>query len=297
MVTFHPSYSYEDFVEGFRPAGRNIAALLANQMYNEIELPEELTEDHKNEIQKLINIYKREWKNKAFQGQPSFNNLSQYVLESGIFKTMCKNAKENPSTEYILIIDEINRGNISKIFGELISVIEDDKRGKPVKLVYSKKDLFVPKNLYIIGTMNTADMSLVQVDTALRRRFGFIELMPDLSLVKNEKYKKILRNLNKKILDEKMRDKQIGHSYFMNLKNDEELQFSFKYKIIPLLQDYFYNDYKILADILGKKIINVSEQRLNGKYFEDNAGSRKDFVSELITALKDGNKKPDEESS
>ena len=94
-----------------------------------------------------------------------------------------------------------------------------------------------------------------------------------------------------------MRDKQVGHSYFMNLRNDEELQFSFKHKIIPLLQDYFYYDYKILADILGKKIINVSEQQLNGKYFEDNAGSRKDFVSELITALKDGNKKPDEESS
>ena len=175
--------------------------------------------------------------------------------------------------------------------------MEKDKRGKKVELPYSKVSFYVPKNLYIIGTMNTADMSLVQVDTALRRRFGFIELMPDSSLVKNEKYKTILENLNRKIREKKMRDKQIGHSYFMNLENDEELQFSFKYKIIPLLQDYFYHDYKILADILGKKIINVSEQQLNGKYFEDNAGSRKDFVSELITALKDGNKKPDEESS
>jgi 5-methylcytosine-specific restriction protein B len=253
MVTFHPSYSYEDFVEGFRP-------------------------DTKTE-----------------EDEKAGGNT--YKLEPGTFRTMCKSAKEDSTTDYILIIDEINRGNISKIFGELISLMEKDKRGKKVELPYSKDPFSVPENLYIIGTMNTADMSLVQVDTALRRRFGFIELMPDSSLVKNEKYKTILENLNRKIREKKMRDKQIGHSYFMKLKNDEDLQFSFKYKIIPLLQDYFYHDYKILADILGKKIINVSEQQLNGKYFEDNAGSRKDFVSELITALKDGNKKPDEESS
>ena len=91
-----------------------------------------------------------------------------------------------------------------------------------------------------------------------------------------------------------MRDRQIGHSYVMKLKNDEDLQFSFKYKIIPLLQDYFYHDYTILAKILGKKIINVSEQRLNEKYFEDNAGSRKDFVSELSAALKDKKNEPED---
>jgi 5-methylcytosine-specific restriction protein B len=137
--------------------------------------------------------------------------------------------------------------------------------------------------------MNTADMSLVQVDTALRRRFGFIELMPDVSSeikFKNEKYKTYLKKLNEKIRSRKnMRDKQVGHSYFMNLENDEALQFSFKHKIIPLLQDYFYYDYKILAEILGKDIIEQEEQQINEKCFKDNANSRNLFVEKLEKAL------------
>ena len=228
MVVFHPSYSYEDFVEGFRP----------------------VVPDDKEDLNQGIS----------------------YKLEKGIFWNICKDAEDDPKTDYFLIIDEINRGNISKIFGELISLIESDKRGKdPVRLAYSKNEFSVPKNLFIIGTMNTADMSLVQVDTALRRRFGFIELMPVLDQVKNSTYRKILKNLNEKIREEKnMRDRQVGHSYFMFMKSDADLQFDFKYKIIPLLQDYFYYDYQKLAGILGKQIINEKEQKPNDDYLDKN---------------------------
>ena len=228
MVVFHPSYSYEDFVEGFRP----------------------VVPDDKEELNQGIS----------------------YKLEKGIFWNICKDAEDDPKTDYFLIIDEINRGNISKIFGELISLIESDKRGKDsVRLAYSKNEFSVPKNLFIIGTMNTADMSLVQVDTALRRRFGFIELMPVLDQVKNSTYRKILKNLNEKIREEKnMRDRQVGHSYFMFMKSDADLQFDFKYKIIPLLQDYFYYDYQKLAGILGKQIINEKEQKPNDDYLDKN---------------------------
>ena len=133
FVTFHPSYSYEDFVEGIRPVTKN--------------------------------------------------GVISYELQDGIFKKICKDAQNDPDNDYLLIIDEINRGNISKIFGELITLIEADKREKhSLYLAYSKKSFSVPKNLYILGTMNTADKSLVQIDTALRRRFAFVELMPSYDL-------------------------------------------------------------------------------------------------------------------
>ena len=171
----------------------------------------------------------------------------------------------------VIIIDEINRGNIPKIFGELISLIENDKRGpnNPLKLVYSKENFFVPRNLYIIGTMNTADKSLVQMDEALRRRFAFEELMPDTALLDDRparKYKEILVLLNRKIVytKERMkqyRDKQIGHSYFWNIKKDNHLRLVIKYQIIPLLQDYFYDDYAEIRRILGDEIIGKDNRQ------------------------------------
>jgi len=173
-----------------------------------------------------------------------------------------------------LIIDEINRGNIPKILGELITLIEKDKRNKKnsLKLTYSKDDFFVPENLIIIGTMNTADKSLMQMDDALKRRFVFEELMPDTDVLlehlkeKNiahaKNYSQILKRINEKILgkgngneSERMkqfRDRQIGHSYFWDLANDDDLQTVMKYDIIPLLQDYFYGDYNEIRKILGK---------------------------------------------
>ena len=234
LITFHPSYSYEDFIEGIRP--------------------------------------------KTIGDQVTYN------LEDGIFKKICNEARkdnQNPKNKYVLIIDEVNRGNISKIFGELITLIEKDKRNNlSINLAYSKKEFSIPDNLYIIGTMNTADKSLIQMDTALRRRFTFMELMPDYELPQIDRkigkinLAKLLKELNKKIRNQNLRDKQIGHSYFMNITNISELQRVFEYEIIPLLQDYFYDDYDLLEKILGKKIISKNDMSVNHKFinslkFED----------------------------
>ncbi len=225
FVTFHPSFAYEDFLEGIRPVTKN-------------------------------------------EGKE--NETIGYERQDGIFKEICEIARNN-NEKYLLIIDEINRGNISKIFGELITLIEDDKRGNQLDLVYSKKPFSVPENLYILGTMNTADKSLVQIDTALRRRFAFVEMMPNSEMkeikeavVEGIPIKNLMDKLNDNIREE-YRDKQIGHSYFLKIKDIETLHFIFMYKIIPLLQDYFYGDYEILSKILGDQIISKDKKSVNEK--------------------------------
>ncbi len=227
FVTFHPSFSYEDFLEGIRPVIKN--------------------EGEKNEA-------------------------IGYKRQDGIFKEICASA-EISNEKHLLIIDEINRGNISKIFGELITLIEDDKRGHSLDLAYSKKPFSVPENLYILGTMNTADKSLVQIDTALRRRFAFVEMMPNSELkeivdVDGIPIKNLMDKLNEKIR-EKYRDKQIGHSYFMNITDLEKLHFVFLYKIIPLLQDYFYGDYDELHGVLGDNFISKTKKAIHKKIIDN----------------------------
>lgn len=171
--------------------------------------------------------------------------------------------KDNPQ-KYILIIDEINRGNISKIFGEIITLIEEDKRignehELKLTLPYSKKPFGIPKNLYIIGTMNTSDRSIASVDIALRRRFKFIEMMPKEELVTNidigngKKFGYIFKALNEKITILLDRDHQIGHSYFLETKINDiyDLMNVWFDEILPLLNEYFYNDWEKLQALLG----------------------------------------------
>ncbi len=198
FITFHQSFGYEDFIEGFRP-----------------------------------------------------NENGDIKLQDGIFKIICDDANNNKEKNYYLVIDEINRGNISKIFGELITLIEEDKRDTlEVTLPYSKKPFKIPSNLYIIGTMNSTDKSIALIDIALRRRFTFLKMEPNVKLVDNVKAKNIMQQLNEKITETLGVDYVLGHSYFMKIENDDDLDFVLEYKIKPLLEEYFYGDSEGLKQIL-----------------------------------------------
>ena len=227
FLTFHQSYSYEDFVEGIRPILKN----------NEEDKKES------NEEEKDL----------------------KYTLYSGIFKDICERAIKYPDKNYVLNIDEINRGNISKIFGELITLLEPTKRlGEAeeleIRLPYSGEEFGVPKNLYILGTMNTADRSIALLDIALRRRFNFIEMPPRYNLLKpinietNEiNLQELLKAINTRIEILLDKDHLIGHSYFINIKSFEDLKAIFKNSIMPLLQEYFYDDFEKIKFVLNIK--------------------------------------------
>jgi hypothetical protein len=211
MITFHQSYSYEEFMEGIRPGF-----------------------DEEEEL--------------------------RYKIEPGIFLRIAEKARKDYQNNYAIFIDEINRGNISKIFGELITLIEPDKRqgGEnelEVILPYSKSKFSVPSNLYIIGTMNTADRSIALIDTALRRRFCFKEMMPDSSLLNDDveeiNLQLLLSKINERIEFLLDRDHTIGHSFFMKACSKNEICAIFKNKIVPLLQEYFYNDWEKVQLVLG----------------------------------------------
>lgn len=223
FTTFHQSYGYEEFIEGIRPVlGENGDGL-------------------------------------------------RYRIEDGAFKKFCKQVelindsnKEGEKEPCVFIIDEINRANVSKIFGELITLIEDTKRAglseaASARLPYSGEEFSVPENVYMIGTMNTADRSIALMDTALRRRFKFIEMMPDTTVLQNIKIDKIdvgsiLDTINKRIEILYDREHTIGHAFFTDLEKNptiERLGEIFEKSVIPLLQEYFYEDYQKIQLVLG----------------------------------------------
>ncbi|SEC38027.1 restriction endonuclease [Pseudomonas marginalis] len=232
FVTFHQSYGYEEFVEGLRPVIFDSTAAHADA---------------------------------------TTTGDVRYEIKPGAFLRLCERARKDPAHQYAMVIDEINRGNISKIFGELITLIELDKREGEVNSVtltlpYSGKPFSVPLNVDVIGTMNTADRSLALVDTALRRRFEFIELMPDPRVLKGVTVSKgdhqidleqLLTALNMRIEALYDREHTIGHAYFTPLKGmSSEQRFGalatlFRTRIIPLLEEYFFDDWQKIRLVLG----------------------------------------------
>lgn len=215
--------------------------------------------------------------------EPTKDGKITYKVKNGIFKELCAKAKNDESQNYVMIIDEINRGNVANIFGELISLIEDDKRlGASeelcAELPYSHDIFGVPKNVYIIGTMNTADRSVEALDSALRRRFTFKEMMPKAELVPEENnVRSIFEIINQRIEVLKDREHQIGHSYFMGVEKEDDLKGVFYDKIIPLLQEYFYGDYEKIQLVLGEGFVKKESESV--KFAGDKSG---DFeVSEV----------------
>jgi 5-methylcytosine-specific restriction protein B len=239
---FHPSYGYEDFIEGIKPS--------------------------------------------------VINRQTVFSLKNGIFKELCSDAKENPRHNYYLIIDEINRGDISRIFGELITLIENEKRGKKMILPLSGESFSIPENVYLVGTMNTADRSIALLDVALRRRFGFIELMPDYSLLLNVTIEDLpvglwLSELNKRIVEHAGRDArnlQIGHSFFMEkgepIKDFDKLRRVIEEDVIPLIEEYCYGDYIAISKIIGSNFVDKEKQEINRELF--NTGRESDLINALL---------------
>ncbi|MXZ34254.1 MAG: AAA domain-containing protein [Acidobacteria bacterium] len=229
MVTFHQNYAYEDFIEGIRPVSSN---------------------DDDGQV--------------------------GYELRDGVFKQIAEAACVYREKRFVLIIDEINRGNIAKIFGELITLIEDSRRlgaqdETRVTLPYSNEQFGVPNNLYVIGTMNTADRSIQLLDTALRRRFDFVEMMPEPEHtliskdVEGVDCQAMLRMMNWRITALLDREHQIGHTYLIDVDTMEKLSYSFRNKIFPLLQEYFFDDWSKIRAVLGGNSF-VVEKKTTGLF-------------------------------
>ena len=219
QVTFHPSYCYEDFIEGFRPK----------------------------------------------------SDGSGFELKEGLFKRICHEAAANQEKKILLIIDEINRGDVARILGEVITLLEGDKRGQTYStlLPVSKTAFWVPENLYVLGTMNTADKSVSLMDLAIRRRFLFYPLRPDPDVLDEDRelYQEIqgiqlsqlLIGINQQLMNVGIdRDRVLGHSYFIIPKEKKQpleiLKKRFRYEIYPLIEEYCYSDRSLILNVLGQMV-------------------------------------------
>ncbi len=235
----------------------------------------------------------------------TFSQLTLYQpsrkgLKLDVLRDLLSRDKPTDKENYVLIIDEINRGNISKILGELITLLEPDKRlsakhALKVKLPYSQQKFGIPANLYILGTMNTADKSIALVDVALRRRFVFEELMPDFSHCKSltTEMRNVLSILNERIVLRKDRDHQIGHAYFMDVTDSNSFNDVVEKNIIPLLQEYFWSDWEGLRFVLGEEAsdngrfiiriskINMPAARNKWQWFSDAGNKSFDYLAAL----------------
>ncbi len=228
-LTFHPAYSYEDFIEGFKPATGGDGTL-------------------------------------------------RLTLQAGIFKRVCQEAEQHRDRRYLVLIDEINRANLASVFGELLTLLERDKRGMAITLPQSKEPFTIPPNVYLLGTMNTADKSIKVLDSALRRRFAWEEVLPDPTLlggatVGELPLDRFLAELNRRVARREGREKQIGHAYLLDagkpVATPEEFAARFRQEILPLLQEYCYDDYAELAAYVGTALVDGEGQRLNNALLDD----------------------------
>ncbi|EHP85989.1 McrB family protein [Methanotorris formicicus] len=280
FITFHQSYSYEEFIEGLKPKNDengNIIYDVEDGIFKRmciLAIYGALKNKENNGNTTVSNINFNTTKNENL----TYEEIKQKVINAIKNKELTKKDFEK-APKYCLIIDEINRGNISNILGELITLLEKDKRLTEkneiiATLPYSKEPFVVPPNLYIIGTMNTADRSIALLDIALRRRFGFLEIEPNYDKINKEiggiNLAELLKSINKKIVELKDKDHRIGHSYFLNVENFEDLWFVWYHEIIPLLEEYFYGDFEGLKQVLGEKFVdsnNYKIKKLEGNEF------------------------------